>query len=97
MIYSVSLGRKKPINTENELCFVGYSYLPFASDSVDEPRDREFINSTPAKKPSQAWADVDELKTILVHKERELDLSMEEKGLMEKESVLIKGQVIEDL
>ena len=53
------------------------------------------VTSVPATDPSPAWADVSELKTLLKHRKRELDMSLEEKELIEKESDIMKEQVIQ--
>ena len=59
-----------------------------------ELKDQMDVTSAPVTTPTPAWTEVSELQTLLRHHKRELDVSLEEKGLIEKESDMMKGQVI---
>ena len=52
------------------------------------------VTTEPVATPTPAWADVGELKSLLKNQKRELDMSLEEKGLIEKESDIMKEQVM---
>lgn len=91
---------KSSKHNDTDLYFIGFSYLPASQSHLPSNTESKPELRTPIPEitvpavMSSVNPRVYELQNILNTKIRELDVSMDEKGLMQKEKLLMEDKVM---